>query len=348
MSQQQKLPSNKRIARQKKAQAGFSLVGGTLGLAALASRGKASQVTRRAAKAESKADPYLAGVHHEEATRWKDRSTALTTAGAGVGGVGAYNFASYTNADAKKQQRLKKNMDPFEIHKRRDNDSLNEVEGAVIGGATGTALTARRGVREARRLVDRSQRYNRLNDSDKVINPIKGVTRNQTKIQMARRGAKGFGRKVGPAAAAGAAFGAGYGHLLQRAERKNEVKKNSDPFEINKLGGPKVRFQEITSYSQGKNTTTRHDADTVTTRYKGKSLILRRPKYQAVAHPSDAALKRSSYATATPNGRASKDAAKAIAAAHEKKSKTIKLGPHKVKHEMAKSATSAFGIDHSY
>lgn len=103
MTQNSKMPSNKRIARQKKAQAGFSLVGGTLGLAALASRGKASALTNAAKKTAN--GPKLL----TQASKWKDRSTALTTAGAGVGGVGAYNFASYTNADAKKQQKLKKN-----------------------------------------------------------------------------------------------------------------------------------------------------------------------------------------------------------------------------------------------
>lgn len=338
-NQPQKMPSNKRIARQKKAQAGFSLVGGTLGLTALATRGKAAKLTRQSNR--------LGGVEHltAAANKWKDRSTALTTAGAGVGGVGAYNFASYTNADAKKQQKLRKNMDPFEIHKRRDNDSLNVGEGAAVGGAAGTAITARSGVREAKRLVDRSKRYNRLNNSDNLINSAKGVTPNQTKFQMARRGAKGFGRKVGPAAVGGAAAGAVYGAALQHAEKKKAFGK-SDPFEIEKLGGPKVRLQELTSYSQGKNTTTRHDADEVTTHYKGKSLILRRPKYQAVAHPSDANLKRSSYVSATPNMRVKRDAAEAIAGANQKKSKTIKLGTYKLKHNVGKSGTSAFGIDH--
>lgn len=118
---QSKPPSNKRIANQKKAQAGFSLVGGTLGLAALGSRGKASQLTRAASKlpreevfkpaarAIKQTRPNPARAKMEDgAAKWKDRSTALTTAGAGVGGVGAYNFASYTNADAKKQAKLKK------------------------------------------------------------------------------------------------------------------------------------------------------------------------------------------------------------------------------------------------
>lgn len=112
MAQNQKLPSNSRIARQKKAQAGFSLVGGTLGLAALGSRGKASALTSAAKKTTANGPKLLS-----QAAKWKDRSTALTTAGAGVGGVGAYNFASYTNADAKKQQRLKKSdtVSPFGI-----------------------------------------------------------------------------------------------------------------------------------------------------------------------------------------------------------------------------------------
>jgi hypothetical protein len=413
-------PTNKRIARQKKAQAAFSLTGGTLGLAALASRGRAAQVTRRGGAGAFKA-----------AEKLKDRSTALTTAGAGVGGVGAYNFASYTNAEAKKQQKLKKNMDPFEIHKRREDDSLNEAEGAALGGLSGLAASHPSGMRDARRGVDRSRRYNRLNHMDKVINPAKGIKMDQTKVQMARRGAKLYGKKVGPVVAGGAALGALGGHGLQRLERKREQKgiaknmdpfevekkgiswdevrpagkflrakttrftsstagkttkasegggltslgsavaigaaggagvgigaasqkrkqKNafakSDPFEVNKLGSPKVRFQDLTTYEQGTHHTTRHDSERVSTRYKGKSLILRRPKYQVVASPSDAKIRRSSYATATPNLRIKGEAADAFVEANRKKSKTVKLGNRRFKHEVAKAnRTSAFGIDH--
>lgn len=214
--------SNRRIARQKKAQAAFSLTGGTLGLAALASRGRAAQLGRRGE----------AGI--AAANKFKDRSTALTTAGAGVGGVGAYNFASYTNAEAKKQQKLKKNLD--------------------------------------------------------------------------------------------------------------------DPFEIHKLGGPKVRLQELTAYTQRGNSTTRHDADEVETHYKGKSLILRRPKYQAVAYPGKVAgkLKAGDHIGATPNLRVRKKPAKALAEAHEKKSKTVELGTYKLKHVSKADTTSAFGINHGY
>lgn len=108
-------PTNKRIAHQKKAQAGFSLAGGTLGLAALGTRGKATALTR-AAKTSANGPKLLSA-----AQKWKDRSTGLTTIGAGIGGVGAYNFASYTNAEAKAQAKKKgpvrKMDDPFEVHK---------------------------------------------------------------------------------------------------------------------------------------------------------------------------------------------------------------------------------------
>lgn len=113
--EQKKPPTNRRIAHQKKAQAGFSLAGGTLGLAALASRGKAGTLTR-AAKTSANGPKLLTA-----AQKWKDRSTGLTTAGAGIGGVGAYNFASYTNAEAKAQAKKKgpvaKMDDPFGVEK---------------------------------------------------------------------------------------------------------------------------------------------------------------------------------------------------------------------------------------
>lgn len=213
--------SNRRIARQKKAQAAFSLTGGTLGLAALASRGRAAQLGRRGE----------AGI--AAANKFKDRSTALTTAGAGVGGVGAYNFASYTNAEAKKQQKLKKNVDPFEIHK---------------------------------------------------------------------------------------------------------------------LGSPKVRYQEITGYTESGNKTTRHDADTVEAHYQGKSLILRRPKYQLVAYPGGLKKKPADHIRYSPNFKATKPTAKKVDQAYKTKAKRIDLGGRggPAKFEIGKSAVSAFGINHGY
>lgn len=306
-------------------------------MAALASRGKASQLTR-AAKTSANGPKMV-----QAAAKWKDRSTALTTAGAGVGGVGAYNFASYTNADAKKQAKLKKNADPFGISKaKKEKDWAPGVSSAAAGASLAVTAAKTPATRVSRRHYEREtyfrtqakranahQERHGLPGTEKVKS-IKGIKRAAT--------AKGGAVVVG-AGIAGAAAG---------AEFQRRVSK-SDPFGVSKLGGPKVRFQEITSYSQGKNTTTQHDADTVTTRYKGKSLILRRPKYQAIAHPSDAKLKRSSYASATPNHRTTREAAATLAAAHEKKSKTVKLGTHKVKHVVAKAdAVSAFGIDHGY
>ena len=217
---------NKRIARQKKAQAVTSLVGGTLGLSALATRGRGAQLARKGSAFAARA---------EKANR---TSTTLTTAGAGIGGLGAYNFASYTNAEAKERKKGIRKM------------------------ADGT----------------------------------------------------------------------------------------EDPFGISKLGGPKARLQELTVYTQRGNKTTRHDADTVETHYKGKSLILRRPKYQVVAHPSgmEGKVKHGDYVSATPNVRVRGKYAKTIAEAHTKKSKTINLGGTKAKHVAKNSTMSAFGIDHSY
>jgi len=318
-------PTNKRIARQKKAQAAFSLTGGTLGLAALASRGQAARVGRvsshltRAGKKSMKAGKdfsHMADSAAAASQKWKDRSTALTTAGAGIGGVGAYNFASYTNAEAKKQVKMKKNADPFEINK-----AIPRVEN--YGGWY-------RKTRPATKLL-----------REKVTEHAAGGK----KFKSAGGGLTNLGAGLATAAAGTAGVGIG---AAAGSRKKNAIAKN-DPFEIHKLGSAKVRFQDITSYSQGAHSTTRHDSEQVSTRYKGKSLILRRPKYQVVAYPSDTKMKNSTHAQASPNYRIKGEAADAFVEANRKKSKTVKLGNKRFKHTVVKAnAVSAFGIDHGH
>jgi len=335
----QKPPTNKRIARQKKAQAGISLAGGTLGLAALASRGKGAQMTRMAGKAGGAKATALANAGR----KWNERSNLLTTAGAGIGGVGAYNFASYTNADAKKQAKLKKNLDPFEISKaKRDELKNNVAAGAAAGGSIGAIRQlpkVRSGLRAARADMQDKKSY----DAEQKLKTGK------PHFGRAIRGISGAGQLRRAAGVGSIARTAALGGVASAAYHK--VKKN-DPFEVSKLGSPKVKYQELTAHVQDGNTTTRHDADTVETNYKGKSLILRRPKYQAVGYPSKVAnkLKAGDHISATPNLRATKTAARALHEAHKGKKKTVKFdNGHKLRHEVGKSSTiSAFGVDHGW
>lgn len=337
MTQPQKLPSNKRIAHQKKAQAGFSLVGGTLGLAALASRGKASQLTNAAKKTTANGPKLL-----NQAAKWKDRSTALTTAGAGVGGVGAYNFASYTNADAKRQQKMKKNHDPFEIHKKRDYNDEKAVA-AGVGTAAGLASVPKAAAAGS---AARKASYHQAWEDHNRGKGWKNHTRPPASATL-KAGLKGKAvgaKNIGLAAAGGALVGAAATHAYKRV-------KKSDPFEIEKLGSPKVRYQEIIGYTDSGNKTTRHDADTVESHYKGKSLILRRPKYQLVGYPSSLKKKPADRISYTPNYKATKDTAKKVDHAYKTKAKKLDLGGSNgpAKHVIGKSeTTSAFGIDHGY
>lgn len=101
------IPSKRRIAHQKRVQAATSITGGTLGLAALAARGHSSMLNR--AVKSGKLLPTQAKEVKAKSQKLTDASTYLTTTGAGVGGVGAYNFASYTNAEGKRD--IKKNLE---------------------------------------------------------------------------------------------------------------------------------------------------------------------------------------------------------------------------------------------
>lgn len=90
--------SDAEIRRRKRVQGHISQATATLGLAALATRGGASAVGRL------KKVPKLMSL----GPKLKEASNTLTTTGAGIGGVGGYNFAAYTNAESKKRKPVAK------------------------------------------------------------------------------------------------------------------------------------------------------------------------------------------------------------------------------------------------
>lgn len=111
-----KLLSDQQIRSRKKIQAATSIAGGTLGLTALALRGGA------AAKGTGKIGQALQRTgrikqNAKMAEKLKDSSTAVTTAGAGLGGLSAFNFASYTKAEARKRGPVRKSKSVVEIFK---------------------------------------------------------------------------------------------------------------------------------------------------------------------------------------------------------------------------------------
>lgn len=119
------------IKQRKKIQAYTSIAGGTLGLTALGLRGGsvATAGGRTGRFLRVKARPALS-------TKLKDYSTAATTAGAGLGGASAFNFAAYTKAEANKnKRRVQKNYDggimDFGLGQVRQGTRIEEVSKAA-------------------------------------------------------------------------------------------------------------------------------------------------------------------------------------------------------------------------
>ena len=104
--------SDASIRRRKKLQGNISIAGGTLGLTALGLKGGS------VARAGGRAGKLLKITPNKKlSNKLKDASTGVTTLGAGIGGLGAYNFASYTKAEARKRGPIKKRFEMDEISK---------------------------------------------------------------------------------------------------------------------------------------------------------------------------------------------------------------------------------------
>jgi hypothetical protein len=152
--------SQAELGRRKKLQSKIAVTTSTLGLGALglkvgsvgAARG-ASKFTKLARSSEGPAS----AVHEFHAHTLKERSNKLSNAAintgivsSGIGGVGGYNFASYTKAESKQRQPLKKNWESGMdfglggIHQGEEvSKKLNEklVEAGVSGMTGGLAAT---------------------------------------------------------------------------------------------------------------------------------------------------------------------------------------------------------------
>lgn len=129
------LAARKKMRRRKQLQGALSVTTSSLGLAALGSKG-GSAVLRRAA-----ASPKM--VAHSsnalKAAETMDKATIpLLTTGAGIGGVGGFNFAAIQRAEAKREKvgkRDGKKKGPTTAEKKeRRNAAI--LGGTVFGGGT--------------------------------------------------------------------------------------------------------------------------------------------------------------------------------------------------------------------
>jgi hypothetical protein len=96
--------SDAEIRRRKKAQGHISQTTGALGLASLGAFGasKLPGAKMLAKPGLRRIGPAANKINSEKA---KGAALGLSTAGAGIGGAGSFNFASYTGAEARKKKR---------------------------------------------------------------------------------------------------------------------------------------------------------------------------------------------------------------------------------------------------
>jgi hypothetical protein len=209
--------SEAEIKRRKKAQGVVSRTTGTLGLTSLAAYG-ASKVpgTKLATKV-----PQLRRINSKKA---KDLALGTSTAGAGIGGAGSFNFAAYTAAEGKKGQRVKKQWTPVSsnFNTERNRQKRNETYPKVAAGAS-AALGVGAGAK-ALRGVSLNEAASQAKKKKKAYKPIKDAAKARFKTSG----------KLGAAAAATGA--AAYG-----LDRKNK----SESWDVYKSFEPEGVFGEI-------------------------------------------------------------------------------------------------------
>lgn len=96
--------SQSQINRRKQIQGGIARTTGALGIAALATRAGAKAPAAAAARGGK-----LKALGKYTPDKMKDVSNGLATGSAGLAGLGSFNFASYTSAEAAKKKRVQKN-----------------------------------------------------------------------------------------------------------------------------------------------------------------------------------------------------------------------------------------------
>ena len=345
-----KVMTTEELKRRKKLQAGISVTTSTLGLAALGMKGGSVAAGRvaRSAKAANKAmagGPAKFSPMAQKAKKFKkisqglNRASINTSIGAGgIGGVGGYNFASYTRAEGKKKQPVAKAVDWQNIseHERRARDSRRTRERGKSAAGLGVGIAT--GAPVARELFHP--------ESAPIGHQVRNVVRN---VKAGTRVGRTIANNPYGAAALGGVGLAGAGLATMAAGRANErrhdiaiahqrkkratasVEKSyggtmdfglsgvrqgrnvllkdevAKAEEVSKLGSPKAHLQMIASYNPK---TGKPDRPQLEVHSKGKSAILRRPKYQVVG--AGANIKGHTLIGVSPNRRMRTHAAKEI------------------------------------
>lgn len=118
------LMSDAEIRRRKKAQGHISQATGALGLASVGAFGASKLPGSKLARKV----PRLKKINEQKA---KDLALGTSTLGAGIGGAGSFNFASYTNAESRKRKSMvqKSYISPFEdaLYSASDSEEIAKV-----------------------------------------------------------------------------------------------------------------------------------------------------------------------------------------------------------------------------
>lgn len=96
-----RIMSDAEIRRRKKLQGRISQTTGTLGLTSLAAYGTSKIPGAKFMAKTPKLRRIASSIDTKKA---KDIALGTSTAGAGIGGAGSYNFAAYTNAESRKRK----------------------------------------------------------------------------------------------------------------------------------------------------------------------------------------------------------------------------------------------------
>lgn len=115
---------NSALAHKKRVQAGLSVAGSTLGLAALGTKGGAVALRRLAPKGA-----HAASNAASRARRLDNASLGLVTTASGVGGASGFNFASIQRQEAKNQMKTKVVKSAYDDAEKRRFHA--KVEGAA-------------------------------------------------------------------------------------------------------------------------------------------------------------------------------------------------------------------------
>jgi hypothetical protein len=237
--------SDAEIRRRKKVQGYVSRTTGALGLASLGAFG-ASKIpgSARAVRLVPKAKK----INQKKAENW---ALGTSTAGAGIGGAGSFNFASYTAAEGRKMKPVAKidfskvgnwkTIDQREQSQRRSRKAMRAA-GAGFGiGAGALALGVKRGGADE---VLRTTKF--VGGNLKRVAQAKGPVREKIKIGTANtayaaRANPDAALAAGGAGLAGGSVALGAGakghhtyqqHKINQRRRSNAKKKVSKSYDL--------------------------------------------------------------------------------------------------------------------